>query len=106
MDAGTSRAVLVGAGSFGPAAELDDLPPVRPGIEELRRILVDPERGGLQPAACNAILDPESPTEVDAALWQATDDAEDTLLFYYSGHGVPNPHDGSLHLAVRGTERR
>ena len=32
-------------------------------------------------------------------------EAQDTLLVYYSGHGVSDPYDGALHLAVSVTER-
>jgi maltogenic amylase-like protein/caspase domain-containing protein len=106
MDPVRSRVLLIGAGTFGPEAELADLPSVAAGIQELHRLLVDPRRGGLTPEACRTILDPDSTSEVDRLLWQCADEAEDTLLVYYSGHGVPSPSDGSLHFAVRGTERR
>ena len=106
IDPARSRVLLVAASRFGEASGLDDLPSVRPGIEDLRAFLVDPAWGGLEELACRMVIDPETPAEVDEALVHSASEAEDTLLMYFSGHGVPHPSDASLHLAVRGTDRR
>ena len=106
MDPSRSRALLVGASRFGPAAKLNDLPTVRAGVEELERLLTDPARGGLDDSAVHVLLDPSSPRDVDTALMSLADEADDTLLVYYAGHGLPHPRDGSLHLAVEDTDRR
>src|SRR4051812_46998023 len=70
MDPTGSRAILVGASTYGVAAELDDLPSVPAGIAELRRLLVAPESGSLESTACRTIIDPETPNEVDEELWR------------------------------------
>ena len=93
MDSSRSRALLVGATTFGTEAKLDDLPSVRAGVEGLQRLLVDPGPGGLEPTACHTLLDPATPDEFDAALTSCANDAEDTLLVYYAGHGIPLDSD-------------
>ena len=106
MHPSRSRALLVGAGRFGASAGLDDLPSVRPGVEELQRLLLSPDGGGLDSSACHVLLDPATVNEVDDELMRSAEDAEDTLLVYYAGHGVPLPRDGSLHLALGNTDRK
>jgi hypothetical protein len=100
-----SRVLIVGASKFPSDPGLDDLPSVPPGVKELRSLLIKPDVGGLAESACRLALDPRTPDEVDAALWNCAEEAKHTLLVYYSGHGVPHPHDGSLHLAVGVTKR-
>ena len=104
MDPARSRAILIGAGGYG-TDELEDLLAVPAGVDELRRLLTDPERGGLEPGSCRVLIDPQSANEVDEQLFRCAREAQDTLLVYYSGHGVPDPYDGALHLAVSVTER-
>ncbi|WP_445151050.1 caspase, EACC1-associated type [Baekduia sp. Peel2402] len=106
LDPERSRVLLVGAGRYGPAAQLDDLPSVPRGIVALERLLIDPRRTGLNRGSCVTVLDPSTPEKVDAPLWRLVDEAEDTLMVYYSGHGVPHPTDGTLHLGVASTDRR
>jgi hypothetical protein len=104
MDPARSRAELIGAGRYGPAAGVADLPTVAAGVNAFARILTDPKRGGLDPSACCVVLDPESEDVVDRAIVEKANEAEDTLLVYYGGHGVPDLDEGSLYLAVRRTE--
>jgi hypothetical protein len=54
---------------------------------------------------CEALLDPETVDEFDKALHRCKTNAEDTLLVYYAGHGLPLSRDGSLHLALGETDR-
>src|SRR4051794_16218504 len=105
MDPARSRALLVGASTFGEAAELDDLPSVPAGVRELQRLLIDPSHGSLEHDSCLALIDPKDVDDLDRALHRCAQDAEDTLLVYYAGHGVPSQRDGSLHLALRNTDR-
>ena len=106
MDAAGSRVLLVGAGTYGPAAQLEDLPSVTRGIERLRQILTDSERGGLVSASCVTVLDPATPQAMMSELQRCAREAEDALVVYYSGHGVTDPEDGSLLLAVAGTDKQ
>jgi len=106
MDPARSRVLLIGSSRFGAASGLHDLRSVAPGVQALRRILIDPRRGGLLPGVCRSLIDPASTAEVGEAFWPCVEEAEHTLLIYYAGHGLPDPHDGALHLAVRSTNPR
>ncbi|MFI1399015.1 tetratricopeptide repeat protein [Streptomyces sp. NPDC020681] len=102
-DPGASRAVLIGAHEFADTT-LGALPGVKNNIEELRRLLTDPGLLGLDDAHCAAHLDPDSPVDVLARLHRAADDATDTLIVYYAGHGLIDPGDErQLYLATPGT---
>jgi len=105
MDSARSRAILIGVGSYRAGSELEDLPAVAAGVQELQRLLLDPAHGGLASNACRVLIDPSFPDDVDRELAGCARDAEDTLLVYYSGHGVPDQYDGALHLALSATER-
>ncbi|WP_185843907.1 caspase, EACC1-associated type [Streptomyces sp. WAC 05379] len=96
-----SRAVLVGASSF---TTLDDLPAVRANVPALKDLLGDPVLH-LAAENCQTVVDPASPREVSAAVRQAAQEATDTLLVYYAGHGLIDPGTGHLHLAVPDSDR-
>ena len=93
-----SRAVLVGTHTFD---NLDALASVANNLVGLREALTDPELWGLPEGACNVIEQPEDPRQIGRVLGQAAQEATDTLLFYYAGHGLPDIGEGNaLHLAV------
>ena len=101
-DPAASRAVLVGASRFD---DLAALPAVRRNVAALGDVLTAPRVWGLADDHCVRIHEPESAREVSNALKQAAREAEDTLLFYYAGHGLIDPGTGELHLALRDSRR-
>ncbi|WP_433323747.1 caspase, EACC1-associated type [Spirillospora sp. CA-294931] len=83
-----SRVVLVGTARYADAG-LPDLPAVANNLSALQRAFT---RGpwGLPQDRCTVLLDPEDPATVLGALHDAASDTGDTLVFYYSGHGLAN----------------
>ncbi|MFF2350493.1 transporter substrate-binding domain-containing protein [Kitasatospora sp. NPDC058115] len=100
----TSRAVLIGAGTFRDP-ELPDIPAVQANLDALRRTLTDPVHGALAPEHCLVVADPKDQATVGTALSQAVREAEDLLLVYYCGHGLLD-EAGMLHFALTGTDNQ
>ncbi|MFY1623716.1 caspase, EACC1-associated type [Micromonospora sp. WMMD735] len=95
-----SRAVLVGAARYGVGNSLSPLPGVRRNLDDLYRVLTDRDVGFLSPSNCLRLPDPASPRVVSDALILAAEHAEDTLLFYFAGHGAKAVVTGELHLML------
>ncbi|MFJ5635734.1 LysM peptidoglycan-binding domain-containing protein [Streptomyces goshikiensis] len=96
-----SRAVLVGASTF---TTLEDLPAVRANVPALKTLVGDRVLH-LDAEHCRTLLDPVSPREMSTAVREAAQEATDTLLVYYAGHGLIDPGTGLLHLAVPDSDR-
>lgn len=97
-----SRALLIGASHFSDAG-LHDLPAARNNVRALAAALTDPDGGVLDRAGCRILTDPTTPREVGHAVDAVVDEATDTLVLYYAGHGVLS-NRGVLFLAVEGTD--
>jgi chaperonin GroEL (HSP60 family) len=97
--------VLVGVSRFTDP-ELYDLPSVTNNLGALSAILTDRDRWHLPPENCVVLGDEQGPVgarDIRAALREAARYAEDLLLVYYAGHGLPlDP--GDLVLATTDTE--
>ena len=87
-DPGTSRAVLIGTHTF---ARLDPLPAVANNLRRLSEKLTDPALWGLPPAHCTVVEQPAHPGDVLDAVRAAAEEARDTLLVHYAGHGLIDP---------------
>ncbi|WP_405470436.1 caspase family protein [Streptomyces anulatus] len=98
----TSRAVLIGAGTFHDP-KLPDIPAVQANLDALRRTLTHPVHGVFAPEHCVVVADPKDQATVGAALSRAVRESEDLLLVYYCGHGLLDD-DGLLHFALTGTD--
>jgi hypothetical protein len=98
-----TRAVLIGVSSFD---SLPDLPAVANNIRALARLLRRPSILGLPTAHCNVLTSRATPASVDHAVRAAAESAADTLIVYYAGHGLLDPDDGSLHLAIQKSDER
>ncbi|GLW90681.1 caspase family protein [Actinokineospora globicatena] len=96
-DRETSRVVLAGACRF---RHLPDLPAVRNNVGDLRDCLSDPTIWGLAARNITTVTETVSAAGLVDAVHAAAAEAEDTLVFYYSGHGMVDPHDGELGLAL------
>ena len=97
-DPAASRAVLIGAAAY---ASLPELKPVAQNLSGLRDVLCDPDLWGLDPGACTVVADPEDPADIVDPVADAARGASDTLIVYYSGHGLLDSDSPDLHLALR-----
>ncbi|MGW5638458.1 caspase, EACC1-associated type [Streptomyces sp. NPDC003832] len=94
-----SRAVLIGASRF--RGGLDDLPAVRNGVTTLEGMLTG-SLWGLPREHCVTMVDSADMSAVGRAIQVAAEAATDTLVVYYSGHGILDD-ELRLHLAVSTT---
>ncbi|MER6774680.1 caspase family protein [Streptomyces bacillaris] len=96
-----SRAVLIGTSRYD--SDLRDLLAVRNNLEVLQELLTSDTFGGFLSERCTVVQDAPDPRSVCATLREAAMTATDTLLVYFSGHGVLK-RDLTLHLALPGTD--
>lgn len=101
-DPDRSEAVLIGVHDY---TSLESLPAVAQNLEGLRAALTDPEVWGLPDTACTVISQPRSVGDVLDTVRDRTRRAEDTLLVYYAGHGLTDPHTDELYLALPDSDR-
>ncbi|MFJ7157258.1 caspase domain-containing protein [Streptomyces sp. NPDC101118] len=101
-DRSLSRAYLFGAASYA-HEELPDLPAVANNVRDLGALLTGPS-GGFAPEHCTAHLDPSGTVDVFNELSRHADEALDTLLVYFAGHGMVR-RAGELYLALPATRR-
>jgi len=95
-DALHSRAVLIGCSRYD---HLDDIPAVTNNLRDLRQLLVDPTHGGFLATGCTVVQESGSPRRVFQTLREAAQQAEDTLLIYFTGHGLLGERN-ELYLAL------
>jgi hypothetical protein len=100
-DRSASRAVLIGIHGYAAGGGLAQLPAVERNITALRDALCDEAVWGLTAAGCR-VLGPEADgSDVMRAIDAAVNEATDTLLIYYAGHGLLHPdRPADLHLAL------
>lgn len=101
-DPATSRAVLVGVSRYTRMTEDRQLPAVENNLGRLASLLGEERIWGLPAENCRVLHQPDDPDAVIEALREAAEQAEDTLLFYYAGHGLTDPlvDHGGLYLAL------
>lgn len=99
-DAGASRAVLVGVSNY---TVLEPLPSVANNLPALAAALASPDAWGLPPEHCTVMAEPHNGNEVADVLWQQAQEATDTLLFYFGGHGLIDGR-GELLLGLPGSQ--
>ncbi|GAA0726327.1 YqgE/AlgH family protein [Dactylosporangium roseum] len=102
-DPRASRAVLVGSARYG---ALPEVPAVARNLIALSGVFADPDLWGLAPEHCTVLADHDDPRLVSRELRRAADEVqpEGMLVVYYAGHGLVDPVDGSLALALRDTD--
>ena len=107
IDSEKSRVVLMGASEFPrDPKNLLPLPQVKNNIKELQRLLTNPEVIGIPEKRITTLLDPQNSVQALETFAEVCNSAEDTLLVYYSGHGlVGTTGQGELFLATAGTRR-
>ncbi|MFI8101042.1 caspase family protein [Streptomyces sp. NPDC086023] len=98
-DPARSRCLLVGVSRHA-SDDLADLPAVENNLEALRAALTDPEVWGLAAEHC-VVLRPAVAGEVIDRIHSLTQEAEDTFVLYFAGHGlVDSAGDDGLQLAM------
>ncbi|MFD0410460.1 caspase family protein [Kitasatospora sp. NPDC127116] len=102
VDPQRSRIVLVGTPAYTDPG-LPDVPVVANNVTDLAAVLTDAELGGFDPRHCAVAPSTASVEQVGDLLVQAAEEAEDLLLFYYSGHGLLGPRRRDLYLSLAGT---
>ncbi|WP_248013815.1 caspase, EACC1-associated type [Streptomyces rhizoryzae] len=94
--------MLAGAAAYDDP-RLTDVPAVAHNLTDLRRVLIDPRLGGFDPAFCWTAPPAAGVAEVGDLLGRAAAEAEELLLFYYSGHGLLEPRRRELYLSLSAT---
>jgi hypothetical protein len=94
-----SRAVLIGCSNF---QYLDSLPAVRNNIAALSKCFLNKELWGLQRENLTEVVDPITNPEMLDPIHTAAEDATDTLMIYYAGHGIVDRRSNLL-LALKGS---
>ncbi|GAA1172900.1 putative caspase-like protein [Kitasatospora gansuensis] len=101
-DPARSQAVLVGVHGY---RNLENLPAVAYNLAGLKGVLTDPAVWGLPGEACTVISQPTSAGQVLDTVRERAREARDTLLIYYAGHGLTDPHTDELYLALPDSDR-
>ncbi|MCG0287641.1 ABC transporter substrate-binding protein [Streptomyces sp. PSAA01] len=99
-DPAATRAVLIGTSRY---AHLEPIPAVANNLSALAAALCAPGSWGLAPEHCTVIEDPATAVEVLEAIRTAAEEATDTLLVYFAGHGLVEPRRGELFLGLTGS---
>ncbi|MEV8114304.1 caspase family protein [Streptomyces xiamenensis] len=105
-DPAGTRAVLVGVHHYQYADQFPHLPAVANNITALRDTLTDPRVLGIPAGNVHEVAQPERASDIIDAVADAVAAATDTLLFYYSGHGLPDPSSSELYLALPWTRKQ
>lgn len=103
IDPARSRIVLLGSATYVDA-QLADVPQIAANLRDLRTVLTDPGLGGFPPECCIIIPPRASSLAIGRTLRRAALEAEDLLLFYFVGHGVPHGRSHELYLALHDTD--
>lgn len=98
-DPALSRAVLAGVSSY---ARLESLPAVVNNLKDLEAVLTSPLSWELTPEYCTVVAEPGTSHDLLDPISRAADEAEDTLLVYFAGHGLLDGR-GDLFLGLPGS---
>lgn len=101
-DATNSRAVLIGTSHY---THLSPLPAVANNLTALATALRAPSSWKLAEEHCTVIANPGNWTEVLHAVRTAAEEASDTLLVYFAGHGLLEETRGDLFLGLPHSEQ-
>ncbi|KDQ69271.1 caspase family protein [Streptomyces sp. NTK 937] len=95
-DPGATRAVLIGTSHYD---HLESLPAVSNNLTALAEALTGPTSWALPQEHCTIISNPTTADMTMAAVRAAAEQARDTVLIYFAGHGLVDP-EGDLYLAM------
>ncbi|MFE5098148.1 caspase domain-containing protein [Streptomyces sp. NPDC056638] len=102
IDPARSRIVLVGP-AYYEDPQLENVPAIVNNISDLAQVLTNEKLGGFNPFHCIAVPSAAGVAQVGDVLVRAAEEAEDLLLFYYSGHGLLGPRRRELYLSLAAT---
>ncbi|UXY28595.1 caspase, EACC1-associated type [Streptomyces sp. HUAS TT20] len=102
VDPTRSRIVLVGTPAYDDP-HLPDVKVVANNVTDLAQVFTDRDFGGFDTAHCVLAPPRASTADIGDLLFEAAAEAEDLLLFYYSGHGLLGPMRRELYLSLAGT---
>ncbi|MCH6159623.1 caspase, EACC1-associated type [Streptomyces marispadix] len=97
-----SAAVVVGVGEY---TRMPELPAVKENRERLKAVLTDPEIWGLPEGRFHEVPDPMHAADLIDPVIEAAQQARDTLIVYYAGHGFID-HKGELFLTLPESRNR
>ncbi|MEU6795030.1 caspase family protein [Nonomuraea wenchangensis] len=100
-DPALSRVVLIGTAHYD---FLPALASVEDNLLSLADALTAEEVWGLPAEHVTIVADPVTSADLLDPVVRAADEATDTLVFYYAGHGLTDPRRGELHLALVGSD--
>ncbi len=101
-DPNASRVVLIGTGRYA-SNQLPDIPAARNNLFALAEAFRSKRVWGLPHGSCVVVADPSTSVEMLDPVAAAAAEATDTLIVYYTGHGLVDPKRGELHLALTTT---
>jgi hypothetical protein len=93
--------VLIGTARYD---SLPALASVEDNLLSLAEILTASEIWGLPPEHVAIVPDPVTSADMLDPVVRAADEATDTLVLYYAGHGLIDHVRGDLHLALMGSD--
>ncbi|MGF1431124.1 caspase family protein [Kitasatospora sp. LaBMicrA B282] len=99
-DPAASRAVLAGVSRY---RQLEALPAVANNLPALAEALCSGDSWRLAPADCRVVAEPASLQELLEPVAQAAEEATDTLLVYFAGHGLLDDR-GDLFFGLPGAQ--
>ncbi|MEV5560727.1 caspase family protein [Nonomuraea wenchangensis] len=100
-DPALSRVVLIGTAHYD---FLPALASVEDNLLSLADVLTAEEVWGLPADHVTIVADPVTSADMLDPVVRAADEATDTMVFYYAGHGLTEPRRGELHLALVGSD--
>ncbi len=97
-------ALLIGVSEYPPG--LNPLPVAVRDVEAMRRVLINPEKGGFADGDVTVLKNPQ-PDAMRYAIYNlfANRQKDDLLLFYFSGHGIKDDR-GKLYLSSSSTTKQ
>ncbi|MET8504137.1 caspase family protein [Streptomyces sp. NPDC004787] len=99
-DPNKTRAILIGVSEY---SNLTKLPTVRNNVVALHAILTGSDSWGLPDDHCVTVHDPRTPEELVDPIYHGAEEASDTLLVYYAGHGLRGESRGEFRLTRSGS---
>ncbi|MGW3566165.1 caspase, EACC1-associated type [Streptomyces sp. NPDC000941] len=102
MDPKKSACVLIGVSKY---QHLPDLPSVPGNLDALSRLLTDRSVWGLPADRIVRVPDPQAAGDLTGPIYDAIEQAPDTLIVYYAGHGLKTLEDEQLYLTVSSSRR-
>ncbi|WNI30070.1 caspase, EACC1-associated type [Streptomyces sp. ITFR-6] len=102
IDPARSRIVLLSSAAYEDE-QLADVPQIEANLRDLAAVLTDPGLGGFPAEVCVTVPPGATGRAIGQVLHRAADEAEDLLLFYFAGHGIPLGRSHELYLALHDT---